>query len=95
MQASPSTDPARPLCVPADTTLEAARLQIEALRRMTPEQRLTQGCRMNDEARALLRAGVRNRHPDYNAEQLRLATIRLLLGEEWFQVCFPGCNVEP
>jgi len=92
---STSFEQDRPLCLPADTTLEAARVQFAALRRMTPAQRLEMGCKLNDEVRALVKAGVRHRHPEYDEEQVRIATVRLLIGEEWFKVCFPGCDVQP
>lgn len=85
----------RPLCVPLDTTFEAARIQFDAVRRMTPEERLERGCRINDEFRELLRAGVRFRHPEYDDEQVRIASIRLLIGEELYRKCFPGCDVQP
>jgi hypothetical protein len=88
-------DSSRPLCVPYDTTFEAARVQFAAIRRMTLEERLERGCRINDEFRALLKAGVRHRHPEYDDEQVRIATVRLLIGEELFHECFPGCDVRP
>lgn len=88
-------DEHRPLCVPHDTTLEAARVQFDAIRRMTLEERLERGCRLNDEFRALLRAGVRHRHPEYDEEQVRIASVRLLIGEELFRECFPGSDVRP
>jgi hypothetical protein len=81
--------------VPADTTPEAARVQFEIYRRMQPSRRLEIALEMNTTMRELVAAGVRCRHPDYSAEQVRLAVIRLCLGEEWFRKVYPGVNVEP
>lgn len=83
------------LIVPPDTTLDAARLQYAALRRLGPEARLEMGGRLSDSMRARLDAGVRHRHPDYDDGQVRLAVIRLLLGRELFEQCFPESNVVP
>jgi hypothetical protein len=80
--------------VPADTTPEAARVQIEIFRRMPPSKRLELACQMSDSARLLSAAGVRHRHPDYGEEQVKMAVIRLTLGEELFRKVYPGVNVE-
>lgn len=77
----------------ADTTPEAARVQLGAYRRMAPEERLGQAFAMAEHARALSAAGVRARHPDHAESQVRLAVIRLTLGEDLFRLAFPGENV--
>jgi hypothetical protein len=80
--------------VPADTTLEAARVQYDIYRRMPPERRLELALRMSDSLRALTAAGVRHRHPEYDEEQVRLAVIRLTLGDELFRQVYPGVAVD-
>jgi hypothetical protein len=40
------------------------RLYVEALRRMTPEQRLAKALELSAMARAALAAGIAHRHPD-------------------------------
>jgi hypothetical protein len=80
---------------PADTTPEAAAVQLEAYRRMTPVQRLRIAFEMADSLRRLSAAGVRSRHPEYTEEQVRLAVIRLSLGEELFRKAYPGVDVRP
>lgn len=40
------------------------RLYLEALRRMTPEERLRKAFELSDYTRALFRQGLRRRHPD-------------------------------
>src|SRR5438128_2059180 len=77
----------------ADTTAEAANVQIEIYRRMAPEQRLKQAFEMTEFARALSAAGVRARHPDYTERQVRLAVIRLTLGDELFRLGYPDEDV--
>ncbi len=71
--------------LPADTSLEAIRVQHAVYRRMPPEQRLRLMCQMADSARAVAAEGVRARHPDYTVRQVELAVIRLRLGEELFR----------
>ena len=80
---------------PADTTLEAARVQAEIFRRMSPGKRLDLAVQMSNSLRRLVASGVRGRHPDYSDDQVRLATIRLCLGNDLFRRVFPGVDVQP
>jgi hypothetical protein len=79
--------------LPADTTLEAMRVQHGVYRRMPPERRLELAFEMTEWARELSAAGVRARHPEYTERQVKLAVIRLTLGEELFRKAFPGEDV--
>lgn len=79
--------------IPGDTTEEAARVQWGVLRRMPPEKRLEQAFQMTADLRRRLADGVRQRHPEYGERQVRLAVIRLTLGDELFRVVYPGVDV--
>ena len=48
--------------VPADTTPEAARVQWDIFRRMSPSKRLELALRMSDSLRDVVASGVRDRH---------------------------------
>ena len=76
--------------VPADTTPEAAWVQMQIFRNMSPERRFRLTLEMNDTARAISAAGVRHRHPDFTEEQVRLTVIRLCIGDSLFRKAFPG-----
>jgi hypothetical protein len=69
---------------PADTTSEAAQVQLRIYRAMPPSKRLQLALAMSDSLRQLVIAGVRSRHPEFTPEQVRLAVIRLTLGDELF-----------
>jgi hypothetical protein len=62
--------------------MEAWQRQIQALRRMTPQQRLAAGMAMSDDVRALLAAGIRARHPGYTDAELRDAVVDAFLGND-------------
>ncbi len=81
--------------IPADTTAEAARVQIEIFRRMSPEKRLRMAFQMTADLRRRMADGVRWRHPDYSERQVKLAVISLALGEELFRAVYPGVDVKP
>ncbi|MBA3395240.1 MAG: hypothetical protein H0T89_21510 [Deltaproteobacteria bacterium] len=72
-----------------DTTPDAAEQQLAIYRRMSPAQRCAIAAQMSAEARAITMAGIRRRHPEYDAEQARLALFRLLLGDEMFKRVWP------
>jgi hypothetical protein len=81
--------------VSPDTTEEAARVQREVYRRMSPARRLQLIFEMNEHLRKLLAAGVRSRHPDYTEAQVKRAVIRLWLGRELFERAYPGQQIVP
>jgi hypothetical protein len=78
--------------IPADTTPEAARVQFEIYRRMSPDRRLELAFEMSQFLRDVVVAGVRSRHPEFSEEQVRLAVIRLTIGEELFRQAYPGVD---
>jgi hypothetical protein len=79
--------------VPADTTPEAAWVQIEVFRRMAPGKRLRMALHLSDSLRAIVAAGVKSRHPEFNAEQIKLEVIRLTLGDDLFRKVYPEKRV--
>ncbi len=81
--------------IPRDTHPEAAAVLFEIYRRMPPLRRFELALEMGEMARSLSAAGVRSRHPDYSEEQVRLAVIRLSLGEVLFHQVFPGVDIQP
>lgn len=81
--------------LPRDTDLEALRAYYAHLARLSPEERLRQGFRLCERGRKLMEIGVRQRHPDYDDETVRLAVIRMRIGEECFRQFFPGVEAEP
>lgn len=95
MEGPASAEVCRGELIPADTTADAFRAQIEAIRRMSPAQRSEQVSRLNEHIRTLAAAGVRHRHPDYDEDQVRLAVIRLSLGDELFRAAYPGVDIQP
>lgn len=78
-----------------DTSADVAGVQAEAFRRMGPEGRLRAALEMSEEMGRILEAGVRARHPGYTADEVRLAAIRLRLGEPLFHAVYPLAQVEP
>jgi hypothetical protein len=80
--------------IPLDTTPEAWRVQMGIYRRMSPGKRIELALELSDEARHLVVAGVRSRHPEYSAEQVRLAVFRLMRGKDVFEMVYPGVRID-
>ena len=78
-----------------DTDPEAAEVQLEVFRRMGQEGRSRAALEMSDDLRRMTEDGVRRRHPDYSDDEVRLAGIRILLGDELFFRAYPGARVAP
>ena len=81
--------------IPEDTSVEAFRIQIQALGRLGPEGRLRMAFELSDNLRTLVAAGVRLRHPDYDRGKLRIAVMRLMAGEDAFRKLFPNVEIKP
>lgn len=81
--------------IPADTTLEAARVYFDVLRRLGTEGRARLMFELIENLQTTLEAGIRLRHPDYTPDQVRWALIRLRLGEALFRQSFPDIEVIP
>ena len=80
----------------SDTTPEMQAIQIEIYRKMAPEARLAAAFELSAMSRRLLSEGVRRRHPAYSEEEVRVATIRLWLGDDDFRRAYPDAPmVEP
>jgi hypothetical protein len=79
--------------VPLDTTWEAAMVQLEIFRKMPGEKKLELACSMSNSLRALVASGVRDRHPEYTEDQVRLAVNRITLGEKLFREVYPGIDI--
>jgi hypothetical protein len=66
--------------VSRDTSQSAADLQVEIHRRFTPAERLRMTIEMSEFARALSRAGLRQRRPELSDDEVDAEMLRLLYG---------------
>lgn len=78
-----------------DTTLEAERVHIAVLKRLGGSGRAEMILQLCAGLRQVTEEGVRQRHPDYDDDAVRLAMIRLTTGEELFRRLFPGLELKP
>jgi hypothetical protein len=74
---------------PHDTSEWADNLQLEIFRRMSEEEHQQRAAELIRSCRELHEQGVRMRHPNYTDDEVRIATIRMRLGEELFQKAYP------
>jgi hypothetical protein len=61
---------------------------------MSGVQRLEMALELSDTVRDLAAAGVQQRHPDYGADQVRQAVLRLMQGKDVFAMVYPGVEIE-
>jgi len=93
---TPALEPQKEsLAVPADTTLEAARVELSVLKRIGPQGRARMTLSLCRHLRSVAESGVRSRHPDYSDEMVRHAVGYLMLGRELFGKVYPGIEVKP
>ena len=70
--------------MPSDTSPEAAAIQQEIFRLMTPEQRLKMALDLSEEMRNISLAGLRGRHPELTEEELISELVR-----DWYGIVLP------
>jgi hypothetical protein len=69
---------------------EAAQLRLKFLRGLTGSERAQLAAELSDEANQICREGIAYRHPEYSVEEVRLAFVRLRLGDELFRASSPN-----
>ena len=69
---------------PADTSPEAWEFLLALERRMTPGERLTRVFEHSELARSLVKAGIRQQHPDATDDEVFLRFARQILGFDLF-----------
>jgi len=74
---------------PPDTTPEAHALQLDLYRKLGGPARVAMLFRLSDAARRLTMAGIRARHPEYTADEVKLALARLTLGDQLVRQAWP------
>jgi hypothetical protein len=79
--------------IPHDTTVEAFQVQCDIFSRLSPTERLRRTFDLIDFAERLSANGIRQRHPGYDEEQVRMALIKMRLGDELFKQVYPGMEV--
>jgi hypothetical protein len=71
--------------IPADTTLEAHRKQVEILRKLSPQRKALMAMELTDNIRQIAIEGIRSRHPEFNEKQVMRELLRLIIGDDIFQ----------
>jgi hypothetical protein len=64
-----------------DTSPEAMAVQLECMRRLTPQQRVRRSCALSRQVRKMAFAAIRRRHPHLSDRDVQLAFIGLAYGE--------------
>ena len=65
-----------------DISPEAYAVQLDLLRRMTPEERFRKAYAMTRRCRKMARDAIRRRYPGISEDELRLRFIELVYGQE-------------
>lgn len=74
--------------IPSDTTVEAARKQFEILRRLDMNARANMTFQLSDNLRKTVEAGVRQRHPDWQEQEVERKVLHLMIGDQIFRRIF-------
>jgi hypothetical protein len=78
-----------------DTSADAEAVYRQVLGRMDASRKAEMVFELSENLRSVVETGVRLRHPEYDARQIKLAAIRLAIGDEQFRLAFPNEDVRP
>ena len=81
--------------IPSDTTADSFARHIEALRKMDISARAQMTFELSDNLRSIVESGIRQRHPDYSAEEVQRAALGLTIDKALFNEAFGGGEVQP
>ncbi len=79
--------------IPADTSRDAFRAEVEALRRLGIQGRARLTFDLIEQLQTTTEAGIRDRHPEYTPAQVRMARNRIWWGEALFRRVYPGVDI--
>ena len=65
-----------------DTSIEAERIQLEQIRRMTPSERVNKAFALSSEVARMCKAAIRRRHPEFDDNEVSLKFIELNYGKQ-------------
>jgi hypothetical protein len=71
--------------IPADTTLDAHKKQIEILRKLSPERLALISFELSDNVRQITMEGIRSMYPEFTEIQVKRELLRRLVGDELFR----------
>lgn len=72
-----------------DTDEQTEQVRLARIRQMSPEERIAGVVQLSEDMRSIAAAGIRARHPDYSATQIKLALFRLLYGDDLVRQVWP------
>lgn len=68
-----------------DTCPEIEKKQIEILKKLSPERKIQIVFELIEVELNLIKEGISKRHPEYGKEEINLALIKVLIGENIFK----------
>jgi len=79
--------------LPLDTEKDSVTRQFEILQKMDIDARATITFQLSDNLKSITESGIHNRHPDYTQEQIKQASLSLVVEKEILQQAFRGSEV--
>jgi len=78
-----------------DTTPDAERVYWEIMQRLSGARKLEMAMEMSENMRRIALAGIRQRHPEYNEDEVRRALLLVLQGREIYRQVYPNRDIQP
>lgn len=66
----------------ADTSVEAEKVQIDLLRKASPEKRLSLMCSLSETVRFLSKQAIQQKHPEWDQREVNIAFVEYHYGKE-------------
>lgn len=65
----------------SDTSAEAHAVQLDCIRKMTPQERIRQMCALSNQVKKMTFDAIRRRHPEFDEDEVQVRFIELTYGK--------------
>ena len=79
--------------LPFDTKEDSAIRQFEILQKMDIDARARMTFQLSDNLKSITESGIHDRHPNYTQEQIKQASLSLIIDKGILGQAFPDCEV--
>ena len=81
------------ILLPFDTEKDLVVRQFEILQKMDVGARARMTFQLSDNLKSITESGIHDRHPNYTQEQIKQASLSLIVDKSILAQAFPGCEV--
>lgn len=81
--------------IPRDTSVKVAKILFSLIKKRSASEKLLLTTQLSDDLMLISKQGIRNRHPEYNEQQVTQAYLKIILNRMLYNKIFRGSDIAP